>query len=174
MSRTGSHFASDIETMEAELLRLARLPGSESNTAQMEALQLEIRDKEFTVSSRSADIPLARGNSSTPPEVHTDESAVNGHAWSGELMTLIKAAFFRIIEARTPRRETLCHAMAFGFDHPSYPSARQASVAFGCSHEEISFRVKEIQREYNLPANQFNKSATARAKYRQTNGAKKR
>lgn len=174
MSRNGSHFVSDIEAMETELLRLARLPRSTGNTQQMETIQLRIRDREFSVNSRSPEVAIARGESATQPEVHGDDSASARESPGGELMGLLKATFFRIMEARTPRRETLCHAMAFGFDHPAYPSARQASRSLGCSPEEISFRVKEIQREYNLPPNQFNKSEKAREKYRETNGAKRR
>lgn len=173
MSRNGSHFVSDLEAMEDELLRMARMPMTPERTQSMEELQLRIRDREYTINSRSAEVAIACGAGATQPEIHA-ESMPGGKEFGSELLTLIKAAFFRIIEARTPRRETLCHAMAFGFAHPSYPSARQASKALGCSPEEISFRIKEIQREFSLPSNQFNKSAKATARYRETNGARRK
>ena len=161
----------DIEVMETELLRLARQPESVERTAQMLRLQERIQEREYRASGRSADVALARGESATPPAVYAGDEPP---PWGSELLAFIRAAFFRVLEARAPRREMLCHAMAFGFAHPAYPSCRQAALAFGCSHEEISFRVKEIQREYNLPANQFNKSLRACEKYKQTNGARRK
>lgn len=170
MSRSGSHYPSDLEAMEAELLRWAREPQSDHRTKAMLVLQTRINQREFRVNGQDSEIALARGQSATLPEAYAESET---STFNGGVLLLMKAIFFRVMEARVCRREMLCYAMAFGFDHPSYPSCRKAALAFGCSNEEISCRVKEIQREFNLPRNQFNKSAKATAKY-QANGARRK
>lgn len=60
----------------------------------------------------------------------------------------------------------VAHVVMIAADLPGAASMRQIAELYGLSPERISQRVEEIQKRFNLPKNQHNKSAAAVDAYR--------
>lgn len=58
------------------------------------------------------------------------------------------------------------HIVMIAADLPGASSMRQVAELYGLSPERVSQRVEDVQRRFNLPKNQHNKSASAVAAYR--------
>lgn len=86
---------------------------------------------------------------------------------------LLREFLFRIIdENENPRLEAECISLAFGFGAARGLTQTAVAERYGVTRAAVSKRVREIKRDFNLPASEFMKSDRAAATYRLTNKAK--
>ena len=80
-----------------------------------------------------------------------------------------RAMLYEVKSAKQPRLRARVLLMALGWA-PETESMRAVGRDYVLSPEQVSNMVEDDQRKYNLPKNQFNKSAEVTAKYKETNG----
>jgi hypothetical protein len=92
-------------------------------------------------------------------------------AWSRETL---RAMAVKMVQAPKPRFSIGCFILAMGMDHDGITSSNAWADRQFVSHELAADEVEEWQRLMKLPRNKWQKSAEAKASYKETNGKQRR